>query len=688
MADIERWKKIIISLPEEVFFNIIRNYLGDVKTPFNKHSLINDLASFFKNEKNIEKIISLIDQDDATVLSALDVMGAVKLKTLYTLFEEKKSYYDFCLHLQNLEERMLVCTEETTDDYPLIIISPILEDVIREKVSSPWFLFPPAEPETTEKPDLETPLWLSDSLIFSTFSFLIRNAQTLKLNGQLRKKVIEELKESFSDILSVNPDTKVDIVRLMLYRLGLLEKGSDGYFRPVVKQWRNLAELTPFERYKIYLGAVFSRNYKHYISFIDAILKTFASSGKYFTKKTALEIMNLFFMNNSLPPPDSPDSILEKLVGLGFFTKKGELFYADTQFAEGLEAIEAIFQKKDYTAAEVPKVILQPNFDLYTSKNISFKEGLVIAFAAEIKGYGESIYFSLTKEGVFKALENGYSVKDITDIFLIADRFEIPQNVMFSLKSWEEEYKSLVFHSGVVFTVDERKSNIIDNSGSFIGSVCRKMAEGIYLVDRKNITVLFDGFKKSGIENIPSVETILSICGEIIEKKELLFDFKADTASFEAFHPLKLDYSKSISEIPESVDFDSLAIKRKIEKSGFSSGQKDVLVSRLERKLILFPEQISKGNTRYEKIEARGLDYNGKVRIAEEIAGKSGYLAEVVENSADGAFIKRLIKPEKVEKEGKNYFLKGILPQDDSEVSISISKISLIRKIRTSLFVK
>lgn len=688
MANIERWKKIIISLPEEVFFNIIRNYLGDVKTPFNKHSLINDLASFFRNEKNIEKIISLINHDDTTVLSALDIMGAIKLKTLYTLFEGKKSYYDFCLHLQNLEERMLVCTEETIDDYPLIIISPILEDVIREKISSPWFLFPPAEPETTEASGLENPFWLSDSLIFSTFSFLIRNAQTLKLNGRLRKKVIEELKEAFSDILAVNPDTKVDIVRLMLYRLRLVEKGSDEYFRPVVQQWKNLAELPPFERYKICLGAVFSRDYKHYISFIDSILKTFASSGKFFTKKTTLEIMRLFFMKNSVPLPDSPDSILEKLVGLGFFKKRGELFYADPQFAEGLEAIEVMFQKVNYTTAESSKVILQPNFDLHASKNISFEEGLIIAFAAEIKGYGEPIYFSLTKEGVFKAFENGYSVKDITDIFSITGRFEIPQNVMFSLKSWEEEYKSLVFHNGVVFTVDERKSNIIDNSGSFTENVCKKLAEGVYLVDRKNIPALFDGFKKAGIENIPSMETILSSCGEIIEKKEELLDFKADTVPFKVFHPLRLDYSKGICEIPKFADFDTLAIKKKIEKLGFNSAQKDILESRLERKLILFPEQISKGNTRYEKIEARGLDYNGKVRIAEEIAGKSGYLAEIVENSADGTFIKRLIKPEKVEKDGKNCFLKGILPQDDSEVSICISKISLIRKIRTSLFVK
>ena len=109
---LENWKKYILSLPEQVFFDIVRNYLGDVRTPFNKHDLVNKLTVFLTKDTTVEKVISLIDRADAEILTAISVLESPTVKELYRVFENKKNFYDFYLNLLNLEERMIIYRDE------------------------------------------------------------------------------------------------------------------------------------------------------------------------------------------------------------------------------------------------------------------------------------------------------------------------------------------------------------------------------------------------------------------------------------------------------------------------------------------------------------------------------------------------------------------------------------------------
>ncbi|MDX9801077.1 MAG: hypothetical protein RBT69_07065 [Spirochaetia bacterium] len=679
MADIEKWKKIIISLHEQIFFDLMRNYLGDVKTPFNKHTLIDELIVFFSKEKNVEKIVSLIDKNDASVLAALSILGPVRIKNLYQFFSDKKNYYDFCLHLQNLEERMLICTDESSSEYPHLVISPILSDILEEKIINPEIIIPSSGASQPEIP--ENALWFNDPLLFSVFSFLLRQGQILKLDGNFRKKVTEELKIIFPDQLAVNPEIRVDIIRMIFRRLGLVKQVGD-YFHPVPERWKELADLSPEERMKLCVGAAFSKDYRFYVSLIEELFKTLRSTGKGFNKKSLIKIIELLFIKNSHQLPEKIEHIITIMCGLGFLHIEDDIYFPNP-------AVTAFLPDTISEASGGNNFIIQPNFDIHVSKNISFKDGLLLAISAEIKRYSEMVYFSLTRESFLRALESGYDSASVAALFNRLGGFSVPQNIMFSMENWEKEYKSLTFYNGVVLVADEKKRNIIDNSGHFSSNLCKKLADGVYLVNQKNIPALFESFKKAGIDNLPTPDSLVPGYVEFDEKKvlepEALMD---DVQALQNMKALDLDYTKQYHPVPEFVDPDSEEIRKKIENSKFNAEQKEVISERVERKLILFPEQISKGIARYERTEAKGLDYNGKVRIAEQIAGSTGFLAEIIETTPEGEFVKRLIKPEKLEKDGTTYILKGVLLQDDSEVSINISKISLIRKIRTSLFVK
>ncbi len=523
-------------------------------------------------------------------------------------------------------------------------------------------------------------MWFNDSLLFAVFSFLLRKGQILKLDGNFRKKVTEELKSIFPDQLAVNPELRVDIIRVIFRRLDLVRQEGD-YFRPVVERWKELSELLPGERKLLCLGAALSRDYRLYASFADNLIKTLCSAGRGFTEKSFFKIIDLFFIKNSLTVPEEKEHVLKTLLGLGYVEKSGDYYYANPAYLIEKNA-------PDLSAPGMKDFVIQPNFDIHVSKDISFADGIMLAVTAEIKRYSELVFFSLSRESFLRALEAGYDSASAAEFFTRLGGFPVPQNVMFSLESWEKEYRSLTFYSGIVLVADEKKRNIIDNSGHFSANLCKKLSDGVYLVNQKNISALFESFKKAGIDNVPSPDSLVPGYVESDEKKSFMPQFREDVLYFNQFSAIGLEYDKPFYPVPESVNPDSPEIRGKIDNSQFTAEQKEVLAGRIERKLILFPEQISKGNARYEKTEARGLDYNGKVRIAEEVAGNSGYLVEIMENNSEGEAVKRLMKAEKLEKDGANYFLKGVILPDESGVSISISKLSLIRKIRTSLFVK
>ena len=57
----EGWQRSVLTLPDAVFFDLMRNYLGDISTPFNKHALIERLVRFLKRKEIRSRIVALLD---------------------------------------------------------------------------------------------------------------------------------------------------------------------------------------------------------------------------------------------------------------------------------------------------------------------------------------------------------------------------------------------------------------------------------------------------------------------------------------------------------------------------------------------------------------------------------------------------------------------------------------------------
>ena len=105
---IESWKSFLITSPDDVFFDLMRTYLGDIRTPFNKHDLVKRLTSYLKSKETRSRVISLISRADAYLITAIHVLNEPELAKLFALLKSEYQYLELHSHLLNLEERLVI----------------------------------------------------------------------------------------------------------------------------------------------------------------------------------------------------------------------------------------------------------------------------------------------------------------------------------------------------------------------------------------------------------------------------------------------------------------------------------------------------------------------------------------------------------------------------------------------------
>jgi hypothetical protein len=115
-----------------------------------------------------------------------------------------------------------------------------------------------------------------------------------------------------------------------------------------------------------------------------------------------------------------------------------------------------------------------------------------------------------------------------------------------------------------------------------------------------------------------------------------------------------------------------------LEKMQLSDQERTELSARIERRLIICKTQLKEANIRFEKHEARLMDYAGKQHIAKQAISQKSPVEIVWTNKGEE---KRIFgTPSALEKEGNELFL-----VIDS-MRLPLAKISLLRRIKKSIF--
>ena len=97
------WRESFVTLPDNHFFEIIRMYLGEIHSPFNKQKLVEELGAFLRKEENRRVIVSLLSDFDLQVLSAINLIQNVTQEKLAVFFSENYNFatlYDKLLNIK------------------------------------------------------------------------------------------------------------------------------------------------------------------------------------------------------------------------------------------------------------------------------------------------------------------------------------------------------------------------------------------------------------------------------------------------------------------------------------------------------------------------------------------------------------------------------------------------------------
>ena len=139
------------------------------------------------------------------------------------------------------------------------------------------------------------------------------------------------------------------------------------------------------------------------------------------------------------------------------------------------------------------------------------------------------------------------------------------------------------------------------------------------------------------------------------------------------------DYEPPASKVKKHDISDKLL--KKIEAMDITQEQKDILNDRVHRKLILSEDQLEGGGIRYELMEARGIDYNRKVRLCQHVMEVGGAFLELTLGT-EGTL---LVNPLQLKKSGNDMLLIGDEVPGGGTVQVPLRQVRYMRKLRTSL---
>ena len=247
VENIMLWRESLSVMPDSHFFDLLRMYLGEIKTPYNKQNLIENLSGVLRKEENKQTIISLLSKEDLELLAAIHLIPKVTQKKLMEFFP-KKSFSELYEHLMNLEERLLIFryidkeTGKTQFKITPFLVETLKPYLTKEKIIS--FSAEFSQENIEEKEAILTP-----EVIAAFVAFVIENPDLVKADGNFKKKIDAQLKEIFPRY------TNMEFFKLMLesfINLSIYRQTDEGIF-VIFNRLETFAKLSPQEQY-VYLA--------------------------------------------------------------------------------------------------------------------------------------------------------------------------------------------------------------------------------------------------------------------------------------------------------------------------------------------------------------------------------------------------------------------------------------------------
>lgn len=643
MSRAEVFQSYLLDLDDESFFALMRNYLGPIKTPYNKHALIASLEELLSTERTRDRIVELIDEEDRRVIAAVRVLQPDSLTRLSRFLG--MSYEATLFAVSNQRDRLILI-----DSGGRLLINPLLAEVL-EPLAPAAVLLGAVRCSQTVDPDRSP--WLTVDLVYALYAFLAARPDAQTGSGRLKRSVQRKLNETFPHAFD---ESKARICLHVLENLETL--GPDG--NPNAAAFASLAELTRGELTSLLWAAHLVGSAAHAYSVAHTLRELLhtVQEDRCYEPQGLLRLM-------MLTGQDVPvrEDWVPRLIELGIFVSTAD---QHVQIApQTLQELEAAgeSQVRVHASMEVtPQAHLSPR-TLYT-----------IATLCDLEQYDRQVRYRINERSIARGGSRG-----LTDPLAALNQIagDLPQNVRFQIERWAERAHAVRVVEGIVLVVKQSEAEILEASPDFAQLVATRLADGVYLTNATGSSEVEAFLERLGFT---SVQT---------QRSEAVADLPPDyREGLRATSQLVLGSNgpNSLMSGPSDQPGEDTAGRRKAElKSALAATsaeevQRHELELRIDRKLIIDRAQLEYESGASALSEARGLDFTAKVRLIEHALNRHDIL-ELHVRVGDGGRERYLVRPRALVQDGEELILRAVTEPEGRAIRVRVRRVSLARRL-------
>ncbi len=239
------------------------------------------------------------------------------------------------------------------------------------------------------------------------------------------------------------------------------------------------------------------------------------------------------------------------------------------------------------------------------------------------------------------------------------------------LEMLSERYQNVTIYDGLVLSCDERTANLVHNLPSLSEHRLATLSPTIFIMRRDSEDTWRQVLKHAG-QLVGATKSFDRI--EILEKKEhpLLRERIGKAVTLKQFTTLASHPEKPVGKAPLDE-----SLRQAIAKADLSKAEREDIEHRFQSRIILLPSQVVP-QVLNPILEAGGFDYQGKVSLCKQAAGKKDILLEL--QLPDQELIVQAL--ELAFTPQKEALLKAaVMPSMEVKI-LPVSKLFLIRLVR------
>lgn len=707
MAGMDRFSRYLLGLDDESFFALVRNYLGPVQTPYNKHDLIGGLREFCTRPETQTRITELLDTTDRVYLSSIHILSQPDEERLFKFLGDGTDYAAFHARLLNLKDRLLVIGGQVPGT---VIINPVVADALIPEIGTRHLIAgePVASTDALTAPVMS---WLSPILAAALYSFLRLHHDLFTQTGTIRKKAGRELETRFGRIFAeADGLLRLRSALVALETLGLISR-AEGSITMRHDSWDELARLPDRWIQALLWAALLASSVERTFDYAQILLEVAETMPVEYSYRSTEVVRLLQLSGNGFSLPIGRDTV-ERLAEAGYLRRMGgpnldgeREDAPDDAEREGEQwfrlnpTVTTAVRSESYGEG---RIRIQANMEVTVTPGARFGDALTVARVATLNRFDVVAEFGLSETSVAAARRETHT-DAVAELERVAG--ELPQNVRFLLSRWQTRSGAVRLLSGVVIVAREEEATILTRSTDFRELVREELAPGVFLIERDALKTVERLLEKLDLVSAVAIEGQRPVDVDIPDFQRLhqryqqpllplqssrhqLFT-KASPASADSLGTTGRDEhesGESAKPVVPSEARESIIgrLRENLEKRTFPDDVHRELALRIDRKLILFSDQLRAELAPQHSTEARGLDYLGKVRLIEQ-AIESADMLEVIMRSTSGAPQRIMIQPREIVASGDDLMLRARQEPDQRAIRIRIRRISLVRRLSGTL---